>query len=65
VTQFEFVLKGRGFGRAVNTAKSIAALQPAEKSVLHLILGGAAVHRCDNCRVVNKALASEGMRPSN
>jgi hypothetical protein len=24
------------------------ALQAAEKSLLHLILGGAAVHRCDN-----------------
>jgi hypothetical protein len=26
VAQFEFVLKGRGFSRAVNAAKSIAAL---------------------------------------
>ena len=30
-------------------------------SVLHLILGGAAVHRCDNCTFLNKALAAEGV----
>jgi hypothetical protein len=27
--------------------------------VLHLILGGAAVYRCDNCFVLNPALAAE------
>ena len=30
------------------------------KSALHLILGGAAGHRCDNCVVPNSALAAEG-----
>jgi hypothetical protein len=28
--------------------------------MLHLILGGAAVHRCDNCIILNTALAAEG-----
>ncbi len=27
--------------------------------MLHLILGGAAVYRCDNCLVLNPALAAE------
>ena len=30
-----------------------------KKSVLHLILGGAAVHRCGNYPILNKALAAE------
>jgi hypothetical protein len=30
-----------------------------KNSVLHLILGGAAVHRCDNWIVLNAALAAE------
>jgi hypothetical protein len=34
-----------------------------KKSVLHLILGGAAVHRCDNWLVFKSALAAE-VRPS-
>jgi hypothetical protein len=29
--------------------------------VLHLILGGAAVHRCVNRAILNKALAAEGL----
>jgi hypothetical protein len=33
------------------------------KSVLHLILGGAAVHRCGDCTILNKALAA-GVRLS-
>jgi hypothetical protein len=28
---------------------------------LSLILGGAVVHRCDKCTVLNAALAAEGM----
>jgi hypothetical protein len=31
-----------------------------EKWALPLILGGAAVHRCDDCFVLNQALAAEG-----
>ena len=31
MAQFEFVLKGRGFSRAVSTLESIAALAAAEK----------------------------------
>jgi len=31
-----------------------------KKSILQLILGGAAVHRCDNCFVLNTALAAGG-----
>jgi hypothetical protein len=31
-----------------------------KKSVLYLILGGAAVHRCSKCIVLNPALAAEG-----
>jgi hypothetical protein len=31
-----------------------------KNSTLHLILGGAAVHRCDNRLVLNTALAAEG-----
>jgi hypothetical protein len=30
-----------------------------KNSALHLILGGAAVHRCDNCVVLNAASAAE------
>ena len=32
-----------------------------KKSVLHLILGGAAVHRCDKRTILNEALAAEGV----
>jgi len=32
--------------------------QVAEKQVLRLILGGAAVHRCVKCIVLNSALAA-------
>ena len=32
-----------------------------KNSVLHLILGGAAVHRCGKCIVLNPALAAAGM----
>ncbi|MGA7557283.1 MAG: hypothetical protein WCF61_19915 [Terriglobales bacterium] len=39
VTQFEFVLKGRGFSRAVSAVKSIAALQFAEKLAFGLAFG--------------------------
>jgi hypothetical protein len=31
-----------------------------KKSVLYLLLGGAAVHRCSKCIVLNPALAAEG-----
>jgi hypothetical protein len=72
---FDFALKGRGFSRAVSVAKSMAALQIAEKlkfriraslhnlrkkPALPLILGGAAVYRCGNRLVLNSALAAEG-----
>jgi hypothetical protein len=30
-----------------------------KNSLLQLILGGAAVYRCDNCSVLNPALAAE------
>jgi hypothetical protein len=30
-----------------------------------LILGGAAVHRCGNCTILNAALAAEGRQFSN
>jgi hypothetical protein len=32
-----------------------------KESLLHLILGGAAVHRCDNRTILHKALAAEGV----
>jgi peptide/nickel transport system ATP-binding protein len=38
----------------------LAALEAAEKSTLHLFLGGAAVHRCDNQLILKMALAAEG-----
>jgi hypothetical protein len=34
--------------------------QAAEKVTLAVVLGGAAVYRCDNCIVLNAALAAEG-----
>jgi hypothetical protein len=39
VDQFEFVLKGHGFSRAVTAAKSIAALRFAEKLDVALDFG--------------------------
>jgi hypothetical protein len=30
-----------------------------KKSMVQLFLGGAAVHRCGNCIIVNKTLAAE------
>jgi hypothetical protein len=41
------------------------ASQAAEKSVLPLILGGAAVRRCGNRTISNTALAAGGMRLPN
>jgi hypothetical protein len=38
----------------------LSVLQPAEKVGVALVLGGAAVHRCGNCIVLNTALAAEG-----
>jgi hypothetical protein len=51
VVQFESVLKGHGYSLR-------------KKSLLHLFLGGAAVYRCDNCLVLNAALAAEGRQIS-
>jgi len=48
VVQFEAALKGHGFSRAVSVAFSLRLYRPLKKSILHLILGGAAVYRCDN-----------------
>jgi len=34
-------------------------VQAAQNSMMYLILGGAALQRCDNCTVVTAALAAE------
>src|ERR1017187_8518163 len=44
-------MQGRGRARVPEVAKN---------SVLPLILGGATLQRCDNCTVLNAALAAEG-----
>jgi len=68
VVQLESVLKGHAFSRAVSRI-FMAAIRMRKKSVLLcalevllLLLGGAAVHRCGNCNVLNAALAAEGCR---
>jgi hypothetical protein len=45
--QFELVSKGHGFNRL------------RKKSILRLILGGAALQRCGKCIVLSAALAAE------
>jgi hypothetical protein len=45
---FDFVLKGRGCSRALS-CKMNGGLQAARNSASRLILGGAALQRCDNC----------------
>jgi hypothetical protein len=47
VVQFETALKGHGF-------------RGCENSLSHLILGGAALQRCDKGFALNPALAAEG-----
>jgi hypothetical protein len=64
LAKFETVLKGHGFQPCRKYGKINAALQLAEKHafapafgwrssspLLHLLLGGAAVHRCDKSPV--------------
>jgi hypothetical protein len=60
VAQFEWALKGARRQPCRKSHVFIAALQAAKNSVLHLILGGAAVHRCDNRTILDKPLAAEG-----
>ena len=56
VAQLERVLKGRGSSRALSAAKS-SWLYCLRKNSLPLVLGGAAVHRRDNCIVLNRGFS--------
>jgi hypothetical protein len=48
VVRFESVLKGHGFSRAVSIAFSLRLYSLLKNLTSRLILGGAAVHRCDS-----------------
>jgi hypothetical protein len=48
VVRFESVLKGHGFIRAVSIVFSLRLYRVLKNSTSLLILGGAAVHRCDS-----------------
>jgi hypothetical protein len=53
-------VSGYRFSDTVGPSESVARFAGCWKnSSLHLILGGAAVYRCDNCFVLNPALAAE------
>ena len=69
----------QGIALAIPQVEAISGRQPAglipslerprlhtlpKSSTLHLILGGAAVHRCDNWSIFIAALAAEGRGPS-
>jgi len=41
------------FSAAISSLFSMRLYRPLKKSILHLILGGAAVHRCDNWPALN------------
>jgi hypothetical protein len=59
---FDFVLKGCGFSRAVSAAKSIPALQAAEKLQFGFVLKGRGFKPRRKCHKINPALAAEGAR---
>jgi hypothetical protein len=46
-------LKGHGFSRAVSIAFSLRLYSLLKNAPLSLLLGGAAVHRCDKSPVFN------------
>jgi hypothetical protein len=48
---FGFVLKGRGFSRAATAANQWRLYSLMKNLMLSLILGGAAVYRCDEAPV--------------
>jgi hypothetical protein len=53
-------LKGRGFGLAVTNLKNECAFEAAENFLSFLLLGGAAVHRCDNDSVFKGGFSRRG-----